>query len=48
MKKKTTKKRPSGKGKEGHGESHRPRVRFGESQLPEEKKLGNPNNSRDN
>ena len=35
-----TKKRPSGKGKDGHGESHRPRVRIGESQLPVREEIG--------
>ena len=34
------KKKPSEKGGEGHGESHRPRVRIGESQPPVREEIG--------
>ena len=33
-------KKPSEKGGEGHGESHRPRVRIGESQPPVREEIG--------
>ena len=37
---KIRKRKPSEKGGEGHGESHRPRVRIGESQPPVREEIG--------